>query len=115
MIGQCPLCLSTDVKLINHHWFEIEQLNIEHEEYICHSCNIKLVSRASNHILPSWAEQINIIRDKKSLKTKEPTITRYIRLRQSLLDTIAVLAQKRKWSINAWIVNTIERESRPRN
>lgn len=46
--------------------------------------------------------------------TKEPTVTRNIRLPQSLLERIKLLAGKRRWSVNGWIVNTLERESRPK-
>jgi len=44
----------------------------------------------------------------------KPTITRTIRISPELLERITVLAEKRKWSINGWIINTLERESKPR-
>ena len=43
------------------------------------------------------------------------TVTRNIRISPIVLDRIKVLAQKRKWSMNGWIANTLERESRPRD
>ena len=45
---------------------------------------------------------------------KEPTVTRNFRLPQRLIDRISLLAQKRKWSINAWVVYTLDRVSKPR-
>jgi len=48
------------------------------------------------------------------MQKKEPTTTRNFRLPISLIDRITILAEKRKWSINGWVVNTLERESRPR-
>ena len=45
---------------------------------------------------------------------KEPTTTRSIRLPIVTLERIRYLANKRRWSVNSWIVNTIERESKPR-
>jgi len=44
-------------------------------------------------------------------KLIKPTVTRNFRLPKPLLERIAILAQKRKWSINAWVVNTLEREA----
>jgi predicted HicB family RNase H-like nuclease len=46
---------------------------------------------------------------------KEPTITRNIRMSPTLLARITLLAGKRRWSVNAWIVNTLVRESRLRD
>lgn len=52
---------------------------------------------------------------RSNTETKEPTVTRNFRLPQRLLNRITLLAQKRRWSINAWVVNTLERESKPKN
>lgn len=43
------------------------------------------------------------------------SVTRNFRIPQEVLDRVKALALKRKWSINGWVVNTLERESRPRN
>lgn len=45
---------------------------------------------------------------------KKRTRTRTIRIPIEIDARIAILAQKRLCSINAWIVNTLTRESRPR-
>lgn len=46
---------------------------------------------------------------------RKETRIRTIRLPLELDARIKVLAQKRLCSINAWIVNTLKRESKPRN
>ena len=46
---------------------------------------------------------------------KKRTRVTTIRLPLELYDRISVLAQKRLCSLNAWIVRTLERESKPRN
>jgi len=46
---------------------------------------------------------------------KPLTITRNVRMPADLLARITLLAEKRKWSVNAWIVNTLVRESRLRD
>jgi len=46
---------------------------------------------------------------------KKTTKVRTIRLPVELDTRIKVLAQKRLCSVNAWIVNTLMRESKPRN
>jgi len=44
---------------------------------------------------------------------KKPTRIRTIRIPLDLDKRIKELAQKRLWSVNAWIVNTLTRESKP--
>jgi len=46
---------------------------------------------------------------------KKTTRTRTIRLPLDLDARITLLAQKRLCSVNAWIVNTLKRESKPKN
>lgn len=43
------------------------------------------------------------------------TVTRNFRIPEDVYNRIVILANKRKWSINAWVVNTISRESKPKN
>ena len=45
---------------------------------------------------------------------KRRTVTTTIRLPVELKERIKVLAQKRLCSVNAWIVNTLKRESKPK-
>ena len=46
---------------------------------------------------------------------KKETRIRTIRIPMDLDNRISKLAQKKLWSVNAWIVNTLTRESKPRN
>jgi len=46
---------------------------------------------------------------------KRKTVTTTIRLPLELRERINILARKRLCSVNAWIVNTLDRESKPRN
>jgi len=46
---------------------------------------------------------------------KKETRIRTIRIPMDLDNRISELAQKKLWSVNAWIVNTLTRESKPRN
>ena len=46
---------------------------------------------------------------------KKTTRIRTIRIPLDLDARITELARKKLWSINAWIVNTLDRVSKPRN
>ena len=47
-------------------------------------------------------------------QSQEPSVVRNIRIPVSLYTRIDELAKKRKWSFNAWVVNTLLREAQPK-
>ena len=125
-LNKCPCCdRETPIGLVNHHWHELSNPTKLHVKKICYQCNHILSTDLgyNNHVLPQWDEQVKAVRsylnsNSRQLPFRKPipptVIVRISGIPQSLLERIRLLADKRKWSINAWVVNTLDRESKPR-
>lgn len=104
-VNICPLCNNKN-KLINHHWYEENNLKTSHHEYICQSCNNILRSKDNSHILPNWETQKQIIINKTLIINKPPRtnklVTLTIRISPELKERIKQLAFKRMRSSNIW-------------